>query len=380
MKCGRKTPNFPRDKKTQNVSLKPLEHSKGFFMHSTITIIGGGLTGLTLAYQLKKARIDFLLLEARPRLGGRIFTKMSGNHIPIDLGAAWFWDYNPRVKKLLEELQIPAFPQKFGTDVWYQGRPNADFQQIQIPEQQQTSYRIKGGTTNLILSLAAKLDHNQVHLETQVLKISYRYSKYTIQTNNGFFDTDLVINTLPPALNSQLEYDPELPQDYIDIAVNTHTWMQDSIKFGLGFKTAFWEQLNLPVTAFSNFAIASEIYDYSNINGDRFAIMGFLNSHFSQLDKVTRKQKVLEQLSSFLGKNVLDHVSYEECAWIDEPFTKTTSQNQLQPHQNNGDSKLRSSFNNDTLIMAGSETSSVLSGYMEGAVNSAMETFDRIQK
>ena len=99
--------------------MKPLEHSKGFFMYSKITIIGGGLTGLTLAYQLKKANIDFQLLEARPRLGGRIFTKMSGNHIPIDLGAAWFWDYNPRVKKLLDELQIPSFPQKFGTDVWY---------------------------------------------------------------------------------------------------------------------------------------------------------------------------------------------------------------------------------------------------------------------
>ena len=349
-------------------------------MQAKITIIGAGLTGLTLAYLLKRENFDFQILEARPRLGGRIFTKMSGNHIPIDLGAAWLWDYNPQMKSLLAELKLEIFPQIMGNTVWYQQQSSAGFQKIQIPDQEQTSYRIKGGTTNLILKLASYIDKEQIHLNTQVEKISYRYSKYTIQASNKIYDTDIVINTMPPALVSEIEYDPELPQNYLDTAKNTHTWMQDSIKFGLGFQTAFWKELNIPVTAFSNFAAMTEMYDYSNLDGDRFAIMGFLNAQLSHLDKKNRKAKVLEQLSQFLGKSVLDHVSYEECAWNEEPFTKAQNSIALPPHHNNGHPILRSSFHNDTLIMAGSETSSVLPGYMEGAVNSAFQTFDRLKQ
>ena len=39
-----------------------------------IVIIGGGLSGLTLAYLLTKRNIDFIILEASSRLGGRIQT------------------------------------------------------------------------------------------------------------------------------------------------------------------------------------------------------------------------------------------------------------------------------------------------------------------
>ena len=39
-----------------------------------VVIVGAGLTGLTTAYELRKAGIDVLLLEAAPRPGGRIQT------------------------------------------------------------------------------------------------------------------------------------------------------------------------------------------------------------------------------------------------------------------------------------------------------------------
>lgn len=42
--------------------------------HERIIIIGGGLTGLTLAYLLSKKNINATALEASPRLGGRIQT------------------------------------------------------------------------------------------------------------------------------------------------------------------------------------------------------------------------------------------------------------------------------------------------------------------
>lgn len=358
----------------------PLDFTKGFFMHSKVLIIGAGLTGLTLAYQLKKAGVDFQILEARERLGGRIFTKMSGNHIPVDLGAAWFWEYNPQLRKLLAELHIQSFPQQMGTEAWYEPQPNGTFKNVQIPPQQQISYRINGGTTHLILSLAGLVNHDNIKLNTMVSQVSYKNSEYTVQSNNGIFNADLVVTTLPPALNTQIIYDPVLPSKYLEIAKNTHTWMQDSVKFGLGFKTAFWKELNIPVTAFSNFSVISEMYDYSNITGDRFGIMGFLNPQLIAFNKEERKIKVLDLLTHFLGKPVMDFVSYEDCSWSEEPFTKLINGKSLPPHHNNGNPRLRSTFHNHSLIMAGSETSAVLPGYMEGAVNSAIEAFQMIKK
>jgi len=346
-------------------------------MHSKITILGGGLTGLTLAYLLEREGMDFQILEARNRLGGRLFTKMSGNHIPVDLGAAWFWDYNPRLQQLLKDLKIASFPQKMGPAVWYQQHSSAGFQQMQLPEQQQTSYRIHGGSTNLILSLAATLEKERIHLDTVVDQIRFQDHTYSIHSNLGVVTTDNIVCTIPPAVMAHsLDFQPQLPADFLNIATATQTWMEDSIKFGLGFPTAFWKEQKIPVTAFSNSGSFTELYDYSNFEQDRFAIMGFLHPQMNHLTAENRKTKVVDQLVQLFGPAVNDYVSYEECAWNAEPFTNATPKQSLAPHQNNGHPILRSHFNNRSLIMAGSETSAVLAGYMEGALHSAHTAFD----
>jgi len=46
-----------------------------------IVIIGGGLSGLTLAYLLEKKNYEITLIEASPRLGGRIQIVYKGSFI-----------------------------------------------------------------------------------------------------------------------------------------------------------------------------------------------------------------------------------------------------------------------------------------------------------
>ncbi|WP_185218103.1 NAD(P)/FAD-dependent oxidoreductase [Sphingobacterium mizutaii] len=60
-----------------------------------IVIIGGGLSGLTLAYLLSKKNINVLILEASARLGGRIQTVKGKLRTPLELGATWFSDMHP---------------------------------------------------------------------------------------------------------------------------------------------------------------------------------------------------------------------------------------------------------------------------------------------
>jgi monoamine oxidase len=54
-----------------------------------VIIIGGGLSGLTLAFLLKQQGIRAKILESRTQLGGRIFTSKADDMAPIELGATW---------------------------------------------------------------------------------------------------------------------------------------------------------------------------------------------------------------------------------------------------------------------------------------------------
>src|SRR5712692_2703333 len=58
-------------------------------MSFDVIVIGGGLAGLSAAYELR--RFDTLLLEKNDRLGGRVLTRRFGS-IHYDLGALFVYD------------------------------------------------------------------------------------------------------------------------------------------------------------------------------------------------------------------------------------------------------------------------------------------------
>ena len=62
-----------------------------------VVIVGGGAAGIAAARRLREARVDALLLEARPRLGGRAWTVADAAGSPLDLGCGWLHsaDRNP---------------------------------------------------------------------------------------------------------------------------------------------------------------------------------------------------------------------------------------------------------------------------------------------
>ncbi|HEX9832128.1 MAG TPA: FAD-dependent oxidoreductase, partial [Mycobacterium sp.] len=53
-----------------------------------IVVVGAGMAGLAAARRLADAGIDITVLDARDRIGGRMWTDTSLG-VPIDLGAAW---------------------------------------------------------------------------------------------------------------------------------------------------------------------------------------------------------------------------------------------------------------------------------------------------
>ena len=49
-----------------------------------VVIIGGGAAGIAATRRLHDAGIRCLLVEARPRLGGRAFSRLSGMGMQVD--------------------------------------------------------------------------------------------------------------------------------------------------------------------------------------------------------------------------------------------------------------------------------------------------------
>ena len=69
-------------------TLGGLKGVKGQEASIDVLIIGAGLAGLACAKRLQSAGKTVVVLEARPRLGGRILTSRQLGY-PIDLGASW---------------------------------------------------------------------------------------------------------------------------------------------------------------------------------------------------------------------------------------------------------------------------------------------------
>lgn len=85
-----------------------------------VIVVGAGISGLAAANQLKKMNYKVLVLEARDRVGGRIWTDHSFGP-PVELGAHWIQgvEKNP-IAELASKLNLDVATTDFDNSVFYQ--------------------------------------------------------------------------------------------------------------------------------------------------------------------------------------------------------------------------------------------------------------------
>ena len=86
-----------------------------------IAVIGGGISGLGAAYELRHSH-EVVLFEAEPRLGGHARSVMAGKKgdMAVDTGFLVFNNQNyPHLVRLFEELDVPTIPSdmSFGASI-----------------------------------------------------------------------------------------------------------------------------------------------------------------------------------------------------------------------------------------------------------------------
>ncbi|MGK0389573.1 MAG: monoamine oxidase [Maribacter sp.] len=341
---------------------------------SDITIIGGGLTGLALAYFLRNNNLIVNVVEARERLGGRIKTRHQ-----IEMGATWLATQHTSLIALLKELNIDIFEQELGERAIFEPASTSPPQLVHLPHNSDPSYRVKGGTSKLIHTLANGINDEQIYFSQSIKSIQQEENGISLFSEMHHFETKKVISTLPPyLLIKTIQFNPTLPQKLIEIAQNTHTWMGESIKIGLTYEQPFWKEKNKSGTIFSNVGPIPEMYDHSNYEKSHFALKGFFNGSYFSVSKEERLELVMKQLQKYYGEIAKDFVKYEETVWRNEPFTFAPYDAHVLPHQNNGHSIYQNDYWNNSLFIAGAETANYCPGYMEGAIRSARFIADKL--
>lgn len=102
---------------TKALSL-PINHSK-----PKVIILGAGLSGLAAGYALIKQGIDPIILEARSRIGGRVFSHIvdQPENLVVELGAEWIGASHERIISLSQELGLTLENNQLDTNLLYKG-------------------------------------------------------------------------------------------------------------------------------------------------------------------------------------------------------------------------------------------------------------------
>lgn len=205
---------------------------------------------------------------------------------------------------------------------------------------------------------------------TKVASVHRFQDKLKISANNDEFIAEKAVITLPPFIATRLHFEPTLPHQVVSAMESTRTCMSNAIKVGQTYKKPFWRSKNLSGMIIGQVGPVTELYDHSDFEDKRYALMGFVNEALRELTPTERKERIIDYLSKHLGEEVRDYLIYEEKDWSDDWHTSCESIKSLYLSPKYGNPIFQESYLNGKVLFSGAETAPTYGGYTDGAVHS----------
>jgi monoamine oxidase len=362
-----------------------------------VAVIGGGLAGLYAARLLHDASgVDFRLLEARDRLGGRVQTTDAAGRPSadgFDLGASWFWpDMQPSLGALVDELGLAVMPQNSegAVIIHRMSREAPQLYQRVASAQESQSMRLVGGTGTLVTALAQDLPADRLQLKARVTHMTLGEGNVTLTIGGAdgspqTLTAEHVIAALPPRLlEATVSFTPGMDPATAQRWRGTPTWMAPHAKFFAFYERPFWREAGLSGTAQSLVGPLVEIHDATTASGAA-ALLGFLGVGADQRASIGEEaltQACVEQLCRLFGDEARRPRATLIKDWATDGLTSTASDRSGGGHPTPNDGSWVTGPWQERLVLGGSETSATDPGYLAGAIEAARravaETLERL--
>lgn len=354
-----------------------------------IAIVGAGLSGLYAAWLLERRGIrDYVLLEARDTLGGRIASFTASGQAAtadaidrFDLGPTWFWPgYQRELDQLVNALGLEQFEQFETGDMLVERSSDEPPTRTRGYVSSPASVRLIGGMGALIDALRRALDPARILTGQTVrhLRSAEPHVELASEDAAGRVTTwrvEHVLLALPPRLaEDRIEFTPALPQALARQWRGTATWMAPQAKYIAIYDNPFWREQGLSGEARSARGPLGEIHDAS-MPGGSAALFGFFGVP-ARVRKNVREDVLRThcraQFARLFGPEAATPRAEVIKDWAQDPCTATSADVDAEAHQGEPPAAMAESGPwHGRMTGIASEWSPQFPGYVAGAIEAA---------
>jgi monoamine oxidase len=230
--------------------------------------------------------------------------------------------------------------------------------------------RFVGGSQLISLRMAEALgDH--IVLSAPAQRVEHDAGGITVTAGDTAARGRRAIVTIPPPLTARIDWQPALPMTRAQLAQRMPGGSY--LKCQAVYDEPFWRADGLSGSGASDVGPATTTFDNSPPDGSPGVLLGFVSGsdarRLSQLGVSERRSAVLEGFERMYGPRARHPERYVEQDWSREPWTGGAPIFYMPPGTWTGyGAALRQPVG--PIHWAGSETSEVWPGYMDGAVRS----------